>query len=152
MTNEMKALAKTTPAPGLDMIRAPVPEIGPDDILIKINKTGICGTDIGNLTYSASPAMEPFGSFPAVLGHEILAVVTEVGPAVTRVEVGQRVLLAKGGNGGFGNMHFKSSTSRAPRRANPGLPGEERTIRLRLKLIADAGLVGGDSCITKGPS
>ncbi|SMX35242.1 GTPase ObgE [Actibacterium lipolyticum] len=57
-------------------------------------------------------------------------------------EVGQRVLLAKGGNGGFGNLHFKSSTNQAPRRANPGQPGVERTIWLRLKLIADAGLLG----------
>ena len=57
-------------------------------------------------------------------------------------EPGQRVLLAKGGNGGFGNLHFKSSTNRAPRHANPGLPGVERTLWLRLKLIADAGLVG----------
>jgi len=56
--------------------------------------------------------------------------------------VGQTAVLAKGGNGGFGNTHFKSSTNRAPRRANPGLPGQERTIWLRLKLIADAGLVG----------
>jgi GTPase len=56
--------------------------------------------------------------------------------------VGQRVVLAKGGNGGFGNLHFKSSTNRAPRHANPGQPIEERTIWLRLKLIADAGLVG----------
>jgi GTPase len=57
-------------------------------------------------------------------------------------EVGQQVTIAKGGNGGFGNAHFKSSTNRAPRNANPGLPGEELIIRLRLKLIADAGLIG----------
>ncbi len=57
-------------------------------------------------------------------------------------EAGQRVLLARGGNGGFGNLHFTTSTNRAPRRANPGLEGEEKWLWLRLKLIADAGLVG----------
>lgn len=58
------------------------------------------------------------------------------------VEEGQRFRIAAGGNGGFGNAHFKSSTNRAPRRANPGLEGVEKTIWLRLKLIADAGIVG----------
>ena len=57
-------------------------------------------------------------------------------------ELGQRVELARGGNGGFGNLHFKSSTNQAPRRANPGQMGVERTLWLRLKLIADVGLLG----------
>jgi GTP-binding protein len=57
-------------------------------------------------------------------------------------ELGQKFRLAKGGNGGFGNAYFTTSTNRAPRRANPGLEGEERWLWLRLKLIADAGLVG----------
>lgn len=57
-------------------------------------------------------------------------------------EVGQTVTLGRGGNGGHGNLRFKSSTNQAPRRANPGQPGVERTIWLRLKLIADVGLLG----------
>ncbi len=57
-------------------------------------------------------------------------------------EVGQRVQLARGGNGGFGNLHFKSATNQAPRRSNPGQDGVERTLWLRLKLIADVGLLG----------
>jgi len=56
--------------------------------------------------------------------------------------LGDRYLIAKGGNGGFGNAHFKSSTNQAPRHANPGLEGQERWLWLRLKLIADAGLLG----------
>src|SRR5262245_61391235 len=57
-------------------------------------------------------------------------------------EPGQRVLLAEGGNGGWGNARFKTSTNQAPRRVNPGLEGVEMTIWLRLKLIADAGIIG----------
>ncbi len=57
-------------------------------------------------------------------------------------QVGQRVLLARGGDGGFGNEHYKSSTNRAPTQFGPGWPGEERWLWLRLKLIADIGLVG----------
>jgi len=57
-------------------------------------------------------------------------------------EVGQEVVLARGGNGGWGNLQFKTSRNQAPRHANPGQPGVEREIWLRLKLIADAGLLG----------
>ena len=74
-------------------------------------------------------------------GTEVLAEDQETKLAEL-LEPGQRVRIAKGGNGGFGNTHFKGPINRAPRHANPGQPGEEMTIWLRLKLIADAGLVG----------
>jgi threonine dehydrogenase-like Zn-dependent dehydrogenase len=68
------------------------PEL-PDESWVSVEMIagGICGTDIGNLVYAASPILEPFASFPAVMGHEILARVVDVGPAVTRVRPGQRV-------------------------------------------------------------
>ena len=69
----------------------------------------------------------------AVDGEHLIADMTEVG---------QRVRLAKGGNGGFGNAYFTTSTNRAPKPRQPGLEGTEQWIWLRLKLIADAGLVG----------
>ncbi len=75
------------------------------------------------------------------VGTEILDEDQETVIADLTVE-GERALLAQGGNGGWGNLHFKTSTNRAPRRANPGQEGVERTLWLRLKLIADAGLLG----------
>ncbi|MEZ4424386.1 MAG: alcohol dehydrogenase catalytic domain-containing protein [Gemmatimonadota bacterium] len=64
---------------------------GPDWVKLSVLYGGICGSDLGNLSFTSSPLMEPFGSFPAVLGHEIVARVDEVGSAVTRVRPGDRV-------------------------------------------------------------
>lgn len=72
-----------------EVARPPLP--GPRWVRLEVLLAGICGTDVGTISYSASPAMEPFGSFPAVLGHEILARVTEVGPEVRSVQAGRRV-------------------------------------------------------------
>ncbi len=58
------------------------------------------------------------------------------------LHAGEQILLAKGGDGGFGNMHYKSSTNRAPRQKTPGWPGERRTLKLELKVLADVGLLG----------
>lgn len=55
---------------------------------------------------------------------------------------GEKVLIAKGGDGGFGNMHFKSSTNRAPRQKTPGWPGEQKKLKLELRVLADVGLLG----------
>ncbi len=77
---------------GLSMSERPAPLLpGAEWVRLEVLKAGICGTDIGTLTFRTSPAMEPFGSFPAVLGHEILARVVEVGASVRSVAVGQRV-------------------------------------------------------------
>lgn len=82
---------------GLRFVDLPEPELPGDSwVRLDVIKAGICGSDIGNLTLKSSPAMEPFGSFPAVLGHEILAHVAEVGPAVRKVSVGQRVAVDPG--------------------------------------------------------
>ena len=78
---------------------------------------------------------------PVPTGTVILSENEEIEYADMNVD-GMEYLAARGGNGGWGNLHFKSPTNRAPRQANDGLPGEERTVVLRLKLIADIGLVG----------
>lgn len=85
-------------------------------------------------------------------GGEDIVVAVPVGTVVHNVDTdevigdltahAQRLLVAKGGNGGLGNMHFKSSVNRSPRRATPGGEGEQRTLRLELKLLADVGLLG----------
>lgn len=85
-------------------------------------------------------------------GGEDTTITVPVGTVVINVETdetigdltrhGQRLLVAQGGKGGLGNMHFKSSVNRSPRKALPGLPGDERTIKLELKLLADVGLLG----------
>ena len=89
MSNEMKALAKTKPAPGLDMIHAAVPEIGPDDVLIKINKTGICGTDIHIWDWDEWAARTV--PVPLITGHEFAGEIVELGKNVTDLSLGQRV-------------------------------------------------------------
>jgi L-iditol 2-dehydrogenase len=79
---------------GLRLKEIPEPVLpGPRWVRLEVLAAGICGTDLSILTFGSSPALEPFGSFPAVLGHEILARVVEVGPEVSRVEEGQRVVV-----------------------------------------------------------
>lgn len=78
---------------------------------------------------------------PVPTGTVILSENEEIEYADLNVD-GMEYRAARGGNGGWGNLHFKSPTNRAPKQANDGLPGEERTVILRLKLIADIGLVG----------
>lgn len=79
---------------GLRLEEVRLPDLpGPGWVRLRVLAAGICGTDLGNLAFEASPVLEPFASFPAVLGHEILAEVEEVGPAVRRVETGRRVVM-----------------------------------------------------------
>ena len=92
------------------------------------NRTGRKGADI--------ELSVPVGTVVYVRTNEELVQIADL------TEDGERVLIAKGGIGGRGNAQFATSTNRAPRRAEPGLPGEERDLRLHLKLLADAGLVG----------
>ena len=85
-------------------------------------------------------------------GGDDLTITVPIGTVVINVQTdevigdltrhGERLLVAQGGKGGLGNMHFKSSVNRSPRKALPGLPGEERTLKLELKLLADVGLLG----------
>ena len=104
MTNEMKALEKSKPEPGLWMVHAPVPEIGPDDVLIKINKTGICGTDIHIWNWDEWAARTV--PTPMITGHEFAGEIVELGKNVSDLQIGQRV---------SGEGHLIGKTSRQSR-------------------------------------
>jgi len=86
--NTMKALEKSHPKEGLWMTRAPVPEIGPDDVLIKINKTGICGTDVHIWNWDAWAAKTV--PVPLITGHEFAGEIVELGRNVNDLKIGQR--------------------------------------------------------------
>jgi threonine 3-dehydrogenase len=88
MTNQMKALVKAKPEPGLWMETVPVPEIGPDDVLIKVHKTGICGTDIHIWTWDAWAARTV--PIPLITGHEFAGEIVEIGRDVQDLQIGQR--------------------------------------------------------------
>ena len=88
MSNEMKALVKAHPREGLWMQRAPVPEIGPDDVLIRINKTGICGTDIH--IWNWDEWAQKTLPVPLITGHEFAGEIVELGRDVEGLDIGQR--------------------------------------------------------------
>ncbi len=114
--NTMKALAKSKPEEGLWMVDAPVPEIGPDEVLIRIHKTGICGTDIHIWNWDEwAAATVPV---PMITGHEFAGVIVEMGRNVTGLSLGQRC---------SGEGHLIGSDSRQSRAGNfhldPGTRG-----------------------------
>ncbi|MEM9740973.1 MAG: alcohol dehydrogenase catalytic domain-containing protein, partial [Pseudomonadota bacterium] len=105
MSNVMKALAKTAPGLGLDMISTPVPELGPDDVLIKVKKTGICGTDIHIWDWDDWAAKTV--PVPLITGHEFAGEIVELGQNVTDLKRGQRV----SGEGHLIGKHSRQSRS-----------------------------------------
>ena len=117
MSNEMTALAKTAPAPGLDRITAPVPEIGPEEVLIRINKTGICGTDIHIWNWDDWAARTV--PVPLITGHEFAGEIVELGRHVTDLTLGQRV---------SGEGHLIGKSSRQSRAGKFHLDPETRGI------------------------
>ncbi len=105
MSNEMKALVKAKAEPGLWMERRPVPEIGPDDVLIRINKTGICGTDIHIWNWDEWAARTV--PVPLITGHEFAGEIVELGRNVTDLKIGQRC----SGEGHLIGHHSRQSRS-----------------------------------------
>jgi len=104
MRNDMKALVKAEPREGLWMQRAPVPEIGPEDVLIKVNRTGICGTDVH--IWNWDDWAQRTVPVPLITGHEFAGEIVEIGRAVEGLELGQRC---------SGEGHLIGKTSRQSR-------------------------------------
>jgi threonine 3-dehydrogenase len=117
MTNEMRALAKTAPTVGLEMQTRPVPEIGPDDVLIRVRKTGICGTDIHIWQWDDWAARTV--PVPLVTGHEFAGEIVEIGRNVEGLSLGQRC---------SGEGHLIGKTSRQSRAGKFHLDPETRGI------------------------
>ena len=117
MTDQMRALQKTAPGAGLDMIAAPVPEIGPDDVLIRVRKTGICGTDIHIWHWDDWAARTV--PTPLITGHEFAGEIVEIGRNVTGLHRGQRC---------SGEGHLIGKTSRQSRAGKFHLDPETRGI------------------------
>ena len=115
--NEMRALVKTAPGPGLSMERVPVPDIGPDDVLIRVHKTGICGTDIHIWQWDDWAARTV--PVPLVTGHEFAGVIVDMGPRVEGLAIGQRV---------SGEGHLIGKHSRQSRACKVHLDPETRGI------------------------
>ncbi len=105
MNGRMKALAKNAPGPGLDMIEVPVPQIGPDDVLIRIKKTGVCGTDIHIWDWDDWAARTV--PVPLIIGHEFAGEIVELGRNVSDLNLGQRV----SGEGHLIGKHSRQSRS-----------------------------------------
>jgi threonine dehydrogenase-like Zn-dependent dehydrogenase len=131
---------------GVRLRELPEPDIlGPEWVRLEVLGAGICGTDLGNLDFSASPALEPFGSFPAVPGHEVLARVESVGPGVTRVKPGDRVavdpMLSCGVRGWPVGTHCRSCNE--GRHSTCEMAGERGRIRIAEDRELSAGLTIG---------
>jgi threonine 3-dehydrogenase len=117
VTNMMRALEKSKAEPGLWMIEAPIPEIGPEDVLIRVNKTGICGTDVHIWNWDAWAARTV--PVPMITGHEFAGEIVELGSAVTDLTLGQRC---------SGEGHLIGKSSRQSRAGKFHLDPETRGI------------------------
>ncbi len=117
----MRALVKAKPEPGIWMEERPIPEIGPDDVLVKVNKTGICGTDIH--IYKWDDWAQKTVPVPMVIGHEYAGEVVAIGADVKNIEIGQRV---------SGEGHVVGNKSRASRAGKFHLDPETKGIGVNL--------------------